>query len=141
MVAPGPAFAIEQDPADYHLIVANAETFGVSNVKPIAGTAPDVFTRLPAPDAIFIGGNGGEVARMLEAAFASLRPGGRLVTNVGTIEMLTATYAAMKRLGGSTEVLLINLSRGVEQLESLRFEAVNPTFLLRVTKPSPDWVV
>ncbi|MFO0806932.1 MAG: precorrin-6y C5,15-methyltransferase (decarboxylating) subunit CbiE [Gemmataceae bacterium] len=141
LVAPGPAFAIEQDPADYHLIVANAETFGVSNVKPIAGTAPDVFTRLPAPDAIFIGGNGGEVARMLEAAFASLRPGGRLVTNVGTIEMLTATYAAMKRLGGSTEVLLINLSRGVEQLESLRFEAVNPTFLLRVTKPSPDWVV
>jgi precorrin-6Y C5,15-methyltransferase (decarboxylating) len=141
LVAPGPAFAIEQDPADYHLIVANAETFGMSNVKPIAGTAPDVFTRLPAPDAIFIGGNGGEVARMLEAAFASLRPGGRLVTNVGTIEMLTATYAAMKRLGGSTEVLLINLSRGVEQLESLRFEAVNPTFLLRVTKPSPDWVV
>ena len=141
LVAPGPAFAIEQDPADYHLIVANAETFGVSNVKPIAGTAPEVFTRLPAPDAIFIGGNGGEVARMLEAAFACLRAGGRLVTNVGTIEMLTATYAAMKRLGGSTEVLLINLSRGVEQLESLRFEAVNPTFLLRVTKPSPDWVV
>jgi precorrin-6Y C5,15-methyltransferase (decarboxylating) len=141
LVAPGPAFAIEQDPADYHLIVANAETLGVSNVKPIAGTAPDVFTRLPAPDAIFVGGNGGEVARLLEASFSALRPGGRLVTNVGTVEMLTATYAVMKRLGGGVEVLLINLSRGVEQLESLRFEAVNPTFLLRVTKPSPDWVV
>jgi len=141
LVTPGPAFAIEQDPADYHLIVANAETFGLSNVKPIAGTAPDVFARLPAPDAIFVGGNGGEVARLLEACFASLRPGGRLVTNVGTVEMLTTTYAVMKRLGGGVEVLLINLSRGVEQLESLRFEAVNPTFLLRVTKASPDWVV
>ena len=141
LVAPGPAFAIEQDPADYHLMMANAETFGVSNLKPIAGTAPEVFTRLPAPDAIFVGGNGGEVARLLEACFAALRPGGRLVTNVGTIEMLTATYAVMKRLGGGVEAILINLSRGVEQLESLRFEAVNPTFLLRVNKPSPDWVV
>ncbi len=134
LVAPGPAFAIEQDPADYHLIVANAETFGLANVKPIAGTAPDVFARLPSPDAIFVGGNGGEVARLLEACYASLRPGGRLVTNVGTLEMLTATYAQMKKLGDGVEVLLVNLSRGVHQLESLRFEAVNPTFLLRVIK-------
>jgi len=141
LVAPGPAYAIEQDPADYHLIVANAETFGVTNVKPVSGTAPEVFESLPAPDAIFIGGNGGEVARLLEACFAVLRPGGRLVTNVGTLEMLTATYAVMKRLGNGVEVLLINLSRGVEQLESLRFEAVNPTFLLRVQKSAPDWVV
>ena len=141
LVAPGPSFAIEQDSADYHLIVANAQAFGVSNVKPVSGTAPEVFATLPPPDAIFVGGNGGEVARMLEACFAALRPGGRLVTNVGTVEMLTATYAVLKRLGAGVEVLLMNLSRGVEQLESLRFEAVNPTFLLRVQKPAPDWVV
>jgi precorrin-6Y C5,15-methyltransferase (decarboxylating) len=141
LVAPGPAYAIEQDSADYHLIVANAGTFGVTNVKPVFGTAPEVFAGLPAPDAIFVGGNGGEVARLLEACFAALRPGGRLVTNVGTVEMLTATYAVLKRLGAGVEVLLVNLSRGVEQLESLRFEAVNPTFLLRVQKPAPDWVV
>jgi precorrin-6Y C5,15-methyltransferase (decarboxylating) len=140
-VAPGPAYAIEQDPADYHLIVANAETFGVTNVKPVSGTAPEVFASLPAPDAIFVGGNGGEVARLLEASFAALRPGGRLVTNVGTVEMLTATYAVLKRLGGGVEVLLVNLSRGVEQLESLRFEAVNPTFLLRVVKAAANRAV
>jgi precorrin-6Y C5,15-methyltransferase (decarboxylating) len=137
-VAPGPSYAIEQDTADYHLIVANAERFGVSNVKPVFGTAPAVFADLPAPDAVFVGGNGGEVARLLEAAFAALRPGGRLVTNVGTLEMLTATYAVLKRLAGGVEVLLMNLSRGVEQLEALRFEAINPTFLLRVQKPASD---
>ncbi|MBN9522748.1 precorrin-6y C5,15-methyltransferase (decarboxylating) subunit CbiE [bacterium] len=141
LVAPGPSYAIEQDTADYHLIVANAERFGVSNVKPVFGTAPAVFADLPAPDAVFVGGNGGEVARLLEAAYAALRPGGRLVTNVGTLEMLTATYAVLKRLGGGVEVVLMNLSRGVEQLEALRFEAVNPTFLLGVKKPAPDWVV
>lgn len=141
LLAPGPVYAIEQDSADYHLIVANAALFGVSNVKPIFGTAPEVFGTLPAPDAIFVGGNGGEVARLLEASFAALRPGGRLCTNVGTVEMLTATYAVLKRLATRVEVLLVNLSRGVEQLESLRFEAVNPTFLLRVQKAADDWVV
>ena len=134
LVAPGPSYAIEQDSADYHLIVANADTFGVRNVRPVFGTAPEVFVGLPTPDAIFVGGNGGEVARLMEACYAALRPGGRLVTNVGTLEMISTTYAALKRLGGHVDVVLINLSRGVEQLESLRFEAVNPTVLMRVVR-------
>ncbi|CAN5181614.1 bifunctional cobalt-precorrin-7 (C(5))-methyltransferase/cobalt-precorrin-6B (C(15))-methyltransferase [soil metagenome] len=134
LVAPGTVFAIEQDPADFHLISANLETHGVKNVKPVFGTAPAVFEGLPAPDAMFVGGNGGEVSRLLEACFAVLRPGGRLVSNVGTMEMLTATYHVLKRLAGSVDVQLVSLARGVEQMESLRFEAVNPTFLLSVRK-------
>ncbi len=137
LVTPGVVYAIEQDAADFHLISANLETFGVKNVKPVFGTAPAVFTGLPAPDAIFIGGNGGEISRLLEAAFTALRSGGRLVVNVGTLEMLSATYASMKRLAagrGTVDVQLVNISRGVEQMESLRFEAVNPTFILRIRK-------
>ena len=91
---------------------------------------------LPDPDAIFIGGNGGEVARLLEASYAALRPGGRLVANVATLEMLGATYETLKRLCPGVTVLLVNLSRSVEQLEALRFESVNPTFLLRAVKPA-----
>jgi len=135
LVAPGAVYAIEQDSADYHLIQANVERFGISNVRPVFGMAPAVFAGLPAPDAIFVGGNGGEVARLLEASFAALRPGGRLVSNVGTLEMISATYAVLKRLAPTVDVLLMNLARGVEQLESLRFEAVNPSVLLRVRKP------
>lgn len=136
LVDPGRVYAIEQDSADYHLIVANAETFGVRNVQAVFGTAPAVLQDLPDPDAIFIGGNGGEVSRLLEAAYAALRPGGRLVANVGTLEMLSLTYDTLKRLSPGVSVLLVNLSRSVEQLEALRFEAVNPTFLLRAVKRS-----
>ena len=132
---PGVVYAIEQDSADYHLIVANAEQFGVPNVKPVFGQAPAVFAGLPAPDAVFVGGNGGEVARLLEGAFVALRPGGRLVANVGTLEMITTTYQVLKRLAPTVDVLLMNLARGVEQLESLRFEAINPSVILRVRKP------
>jgi precorrin-6Y C5,15-methyltransferase (decarboxylating) len=132
---PGTVYAIEQDAADYHLILANADTFGVTNLKAIHGTAPAVFAELPAPDAVFVGGTGKEVARLLEAAFSVLRPGGRMVVNVASLESLSATYAALKALAITVEVLLVNLARGVEQLETLRFDAVNPTFLLAVAKP------
>jgi precorrin-6Y C5,15-methyltransferase (decarboxylating) len=131
---PGMVYAIEQDAADYHLILTNAQTFGVPNVTGIHGAAPAIFTGLPAPDAIFVGGTGHEVARLLEAAYAALRPGGRLVVNVATLETLGATYGVLKKLARPVEVLLVNVARGVEQLETLRFEAVNPTFLLRVVK-------
>src|SRR5262249_12073561 len=69
---PGMVYAIEQDAADYHLILANADTFGVRNLKAIHGTAPAVFDGLPGPDAIFVGGTGREVSRLLEAAFTAL---------------------------------------------------------------------
>ena len=39
-------------------------------------------------------------------------------------------------LAGSVQVQLIQIARGTEQLETLRFEAVNPTFLLSVSKRS-----
>ncbi len=133
--APGMVYAIEQDAADYHLILANAQTFGVRNLKAIHGTAPAIFAGLPPPDAIFVGGTGREVAHLLQAAHAALRPGGNLVANVATLEMLNATYGTLKELAPPVRVLLVNLARGVEQLETLRFDAVNPTFLLGVAKP------
>jgi precorrin-6Y C5,15-methyltransferase (decarboxylating) len=131
---PGMVYAIEQDAADYQLILANAQSFGVHNLKAIHGTAPAVFAELPAPDAVFVGGTGREIGRLLEAAFAALRPAGRLVVNVATLESLNTTYAALKNLTRPVQVLLVNISRGTEQLETLRFEAVNPTFLLAVSK-------
>lgn len=141
LAQPGMVYAIEQDVADYNLIVANAQTFGVRNLTPVHGSAPEVFAGLPKPDAIFVGGTGHEVARLIEAAYQALRPAGRLVVNVATLESLNATYAALKKLVGSqgetgVRVTLMNIARGNEQLETLRFEAMNPTFLLSATKPA-----
>jgi len=130
----GMVYAIEQDLADFHLIETNVQTFGVHNLKAIHGTAPAVFADLPPPDAIFVGGTGKEVTRLLQAAFAVLRPGGRLVVNLATLESLNAAYGTLKALASPVQALLVNLARGTDQLETLRFEAVNPTFLLWVHK-------
>ncbi len=133
---PGMVYAIEQDAADYHLILANAETFGVRNLKAVHGTAPAVFDGLPAPDAVFVGATDQGSAPVLSAAWSALRPGGQLVINVATLESLGAAYGMLKNSGGTVEVLLVNVARGTEQMETLRFEAVNPTFLLHAAKPA-----
>jgi precorrin-6Y C5,15-methyltransferase (decarboxylating) len=132
----GMVYAIETDVADYHLIVANAQTFGVKNLQAIHGLAPAVFDGLPAPDAIFVGGIRHEAARLLEAAFKALRPGGRLVVNIASLEGLGAVYGALKEIAAPVQGMLVNIARSNEQLETLRFEALNPTFLLTVTKPA-----
>jgi precorrin-6Y C5,15-methyltransferase (decarboxylating) len=132
----GMVYAIEQDAADYHLILTNAEAFGVKNVKAIHGTAPAVFAGLPPPDAIFVGGTGNVgVAHLLQACFAALRPGGRMAVNIATLESLNSTYQTLKSLSPDVEALLVQVARGTPQLEALRFEAVNPTFVLSVGKP------
>jgi precorrin-6Y C5,15-methyltransferase (decarboxylating) len=133
LAQPGLVYAIEQDAADYHLILANAEMFGVKNVKAVHGTAPAVLGGLPAPDAIFIGATK-EVMGLVEAAYRALRPGGRLVVNVATLERLGAIYEQLKALAAPVQVLLVNVARGMEQMEAVHFEAVNPTFVLSVVR-------
>src|SRR4030095_5261264 len=45
----GMVYAIEQDVADYHLIVANSQTFGVHNLTAIHGLGPAVLAGLAGP--------------------------------------------------------------------------------------------
>ena len=98
IAAGGTVYAIEMDPEDHALITANAERFGVANLVPVLGRAPEAWQALPDPDGIFVGGSGREISRMVELAFERLRPGGRLVANVGSIESLSAVHDALQRV-------------------------------------------
>ena len=90
---------------------------------------------MPQPDCIFVGGSGREIARLIELAYKQLKPGGRLVANVGSIENLAAVYDSLQLQAGEVAVRMINVARGTHQLERVRFGALNPTFLLSATKP------
>jgi precorrin-6B C5,15-methyltransferase / cobalt-precorrin-6B C5,C15-methyltransferase len=130
IAAGGVAYAIEMDPDDYALIASNAERFGVSNLTPILGKAPEAWAGLPKPDAVFVGGTGRQVRRIVELALEELRSGGRLVANVGSIENVVAVREVLQSQEAEPQVLMINLARGNDQLERLHFEATNPTFLV-----------
>jgi precorrin-6Y C5,15-methyltransferase (decarboxylating) len=132
----GAVFAVEPEPGDVALIQANAEAFGVPNVRTVAGRAPDVLDGLPDPDAVFVGGTGRRVDEVVKAAFARLIPGGRIAVNVATVDGLATAYQTLKGLAGTVNLWNIAVARGIEQMDRVRFEAVNPTFLLAAAKES-----
>lgn len=134
LASQGKVFAIEAEPADFALIQANRDEFGVPNVIPILGRAPEILATLPEPDAVFVGGTGRQVDRVLNEAYARLCPGGSMAVHVATIEGLSTAYHTLKALTGRVRVWNVTISRGIEQMDRLRFEAIAPTFLLAVTK-------
>ena len=130
----GMVFAVEPEASDLALIQTNAERFGVPNVRAVSGRAPEILASLPDPDAIFVGGTGRQVDLVLNAAFARLNPGGRLAVNVATIDGLATAHRTLKSLAGEVQLWNVAVSRGIDQMDRVRFEAVNPTFLLAVVK-------
>jgi precorrin-6Y C5,15-methyltransferase (decarboxylating) len=132
----GRVFAIEMDPEDHSLILSNAERFGTTNLTPVLGKAPEVWEDLPAPDAVFVGGTGRQVSQLAVHAFERLRPGGRLVVNVNSVENVTAVRDALRKEVQEVQAWMFSVSRGADQLEQLRFESLNPTFLLGAVKPA-----
>ena len=130
----GTAYAIEMDAEDHALIEENSQRFGVSNVVAVLGSAPEVFSERPDPDAVFAQGSGREISRIVKAAFARLRPGGRLVASCRSIENLADLQQTLMQLTPEVKVLMLNISRGTPQFERMRFEALNPSFLLSAVK-------
>lgn len=130
----GQVFAIERDSEDEALIRQNADRFGVSNVTPVLGTAPAVWADLPDPDAVFIEGSGKEIARLAELAYDRLSPGGRFVANVVSIQSLEEVTEALANKTSQVDVRMINIARGKTQLERLRFEALNPSWIVSAAK-------
>ncbi|WP_316043598.1 precorrin-6Y C5,15-methyltransferase (decarboxylating) subunit CbiT [Actinomadura sp. CNU-125] len=75
------------------------ERLGVPGLRVVAGEAPKALDGLDGPDAVFIGG-GVTADGMIDACWAALKPGGRLVANAVTLESESALVNARGRLGG-----------------------------------------
>ena len=116
------------------MIRENAERFGVSNVVPVLGRAPEAWANLPDPDAVFVEGSGREIVRIAELAFDRVSPSGRLVANVVSVQALDEVRQILGKQATQVQVWMINVARGTDQLERLTFDAQNPTFLIAATK-------
>lgn len=104
------AIGLEPRPERAAGAARNALALGVPGLRVVRAAAPEGLAGLPAPDAVFVGGGGGQPG-VLEAAWQALRPGGRLVANAVTIETEAVLYAAHARWGGTLARL------GVERLD------------------------
>jgi precorrin-6Y C5,15-methyltransferase (decarboxylating) len=93
------AVAVERDPVRAERVVRNAAALGVPALRVVTGPAPGALAGLPVPDAVFVGG-GVTVPGLLEACWAALPSGGRLVVNAVTLESEALLGSWYARHGG-----------------------------------------
>ncbi|MCQ0001197.1 precorrin-6y C5,15-methyltransferase (decarboxylating) subunit CbiE [Streptomyces sudanensis] len=93
------AVAVERDPVRAARIARNAAALGVPGLRVVTAAAPDGLAGLDAPDAVFVGG-GLTAPGLLDACWAALRPGGRLVANTVTLESEALLAERYRRHGG-----------------------------------------
>jgi precorrin-6Y C5,15-methyltransferase (decarboxylating) len=93
------AIAVEARPDRAERALQNADALGVPYLQMACGHAPGVLAGLAAPDAVFVGG-GVTTPGLLEACWARLRPGGRLVAHAVTVESGAVLHAWQRQHGG-----------------------------------------
>lgn len=121
------AVAFERDPVRAARIARNALALGAPELRVIEGAAPQAFAGLTAPDAIFLGGGVGAPG-MIEACWAALKPGGRLVANAVTEKSALALEAHRASYGGELTRL------AVSRLETGGWRELKPITQLRSFK-------
>ena len=126
----GHVYAIEKNADDSAIVARNRQAMGISNHSLVHGKAPEGLAAWADPDAVFIGGSGGELAELIALVLRRLRPGGWLVMNFVTIENLAAAVEALKAQGAAWDVLQLQASRSKPILHMHRLAAENPVWLV-----------
>lgn len=131
----GHVWAIEKNDLDFAIAGQNHAAFSVSNYSLHHGKAPEGLDAWPDPDAVFIGGSGGELAGLIATILGRLRPNGSLVMNFVTLENLaTATATLQATEGVSWDVLQLQAARSKPILHMHRMAAENPVWIVCARK-------
>ena len=105
---------------------------GVPGLRVVTGAAPEALAGLPAPDAVFIGG-GLTAPGLLDACWAALPAGGRLVANTVTLESEAVLADRYRRHGG--ELVRLAVAHAVPVGGFTGWRQAMPVTQWSVTKP------
>ena len=130
IAAHGHVWAIEKNEGDAANALANAAKFRIGNYTLCEGRAPALLDTWPDPDAVFIGGSGGELGELIKLILHRLKLGGRLVMNFVTLENLATATTVLKDLGAGWDVVQLQASRSHPILDMHRMAAQNPVWVV-----------
>jgi precorrin-6Y C5,15-methyltransferase (decarboxylating) len=116
------AVAIERDPESCARIRRNAERHGVS-VQLVEGEAPRALHNLPEPDAVFVGGTGGDFEEIVKLCAVSARRS--IVLALVGLERVVPAARILEGCGLEVETTFLQTSRmkGVGELHRLAAES------------------
>jgi precorrin-6Y C5,15-methyltransferase (decarboxylating) len=116
------AIAIERDAVRADRIARNALALGAPELRIVRGEAPAALAGLPQPDTVFLGGGGGAPG-IIEACWAALPSGGRLVANAVTDRSVAALVKHRSLHGG--DLICVVVSR-IDERETSGWRALHP---------------
>jgi len=126
----GYVYAIEKNIADFEIAAKNADQLGIHNYHLINNKAPVGLDQWPNPDAIFVGGTGGELAELIKLCLSRLNSGGWLVMNFVTIENMATAIETLKVLEANWDMTQLQASRSQPILHMHRMQAENPVWVV-----------
>lgn len=129
----GQVFAIEKNEGDLANCMENQHKFR-TDLTAIHGKAPEGLETFPNPDAIFIGGTGGNMKELLKVCCERLNDNGRIVLNAATIENLYKALEYFKELNFKTNILHAQLAHNKPILGMNRFTPLNPIYIITATR-------
>ncbi len=100
------AIGIEEDAERAARAARNAAALGAPDLRIVEKAAPAAFEGLPAPDAIFVGGGLSDPG-LLDAAWAALKPGGRIVANAVSLSSEARLIDCFQKHGGEITKLQV----------------------------------
>ncbi len=127
-------YALEQDPHRFSDLKENIRRFEAYNVVPVEGAAPEIFSNLPTPDAVFIGGSDQKLNVILSEIAVRLKPLGQIVMNTVTLENLSVGFEQMKRLKLNPSVTSIQLAHSGALGRYHTMKPDHPLFIIRGQK-------
>ncbi|CCE05290.1 Precorrin-6Y C(5,15)-methyltransferase [Bradyrhizobium sp. STM 3843] len=110
----------------------NALALGAPDLKIIVGSAPAALSDLSAPDAVFIGGGISDDG-VFETVWSRLKPAGRLVANVVSLEGEARLATLFQRHGGELVRVAVAHVKPVGGMHG--WKPAMPVTQWRVTKP------
>lgn len=127
-------WAVERDPEALSLLRANREKFCAWKLRITEGSAPEALRGLPAPDAVFVGGSGGELPNILQTVHDA-NPRARICVSAIALETLHTALDRLTALGYETEITQIAVSRCRPAGTLHLLTAQNPVFLITGVAP------
>lgn len=132
----GYVYAIEKNLADVEIARYNANHFKIYNYHLLHNKAPVGIADWADPDAVFIGGSGGELCELIVLCLQRLTDNGWLVINVVTLENLSTAIATLKNQQADWEITQLQASRSQPILQMNRLKAENAVWIISAQKSS-----
>ena len=122
-------WAVERDREALRTAARNREKHGAWNLHLKEGSAPEALEGLPKPDAVFVGGSGGQLEEILKTIYYVNRKA-RICVSAIALETLQGAIECLQKLGYETEISQIAVSRSKPAGDLTLMLAQNPVYLI-----------